>query len=93
MFLTAEDISRNLNDKETISNLLVIQKYKPLQRSSELIATIHRVTRKCINLTLTFKNKPYLLREKKNHFFTQAISEKDTIMQKLTKEHKYSLST
>lgn len=93
MFLTAEVISRNLNDKATISNLLVIQKYKPLQRSSELTATIHRVARKCINLTLTFKNKPYLLRKKKNTFLPKQFSEKDTIMQKLTKEHKHSLST
>lgn len=71
----------NLNDKATISNLLLTQNHKRLQqKSSELNATIHKVTRKFI--TLTFKNKPYFVKKKKNKQFPKKVM----IMRKLAKE-------
>lgn len=77
----------NRNDNVTISNLVVNQNHKWLQqRISELNATIHKVTRKLIKLTLTFKNKPYF-EEKKIK-----ISWKSYDYAKVSKGTKHSLS-
>lgn len=72
----------NRNDNVTISNLVVNQNHKWLQRISELNATIHKVTRKLIKLTLSFKNKPYFEKKKKKEKFPEKVM----IMQKLAKE-------